>query len=286
MGTTDSRGGEPNIEMVVRAHQALRERTPLVQCLTNGVTVNLVANALLAAGATPAMVDNPEEAGAFVATADAVLINLGTPAADQVKAIHRAAAGAAAEGKPWVLDPIGAGAMRWRHDLALALLSHRPTVIRGNASEIIGLAGQAPGGRGVDSQHTPQSAVSAARELLSHACAISASGPVDTLIGPQIDREGCHTAQIDIGGGSTWQPRVSGTGCALGAIVAAYCAVVRDPLLAAMAAHVHVAVAAELAEPQASGPGSFATAWLDALDQVDGRLLRQRGLISIRLLES
>lgn len=286
MGMSDRTVNEPNIEMVIQAHQALRHRTPLVQCLTNNVTVNFVANALLAAGATPAMVDNPEEAGRFAAVADAVLINLGTPEGDKVKSMHKAAGGAHKAGTPWVLDPIGAGSLKWRHGLALELLEHHPTVVRGNASEIIGLAGQDGAGRGVDSSKTPQMAVSAARDLLKYACAVSTSGPVDTLVGPLLDRHTSGPVQVEVSGGSPWQPRVTGTGCALGAIIAAYCAVVRDPLSAAVAAHVHIAVAAELAEDQANGPGSFAVAWLDALDQVDETLLRQRGVIAMRWLDT
>ncbi|RKD84620.1 hydroxyethylthiazole kinase [Kushneria marisflavi] len=286
MGMSEQPGGEPTIEMVVQAHQALKAQKPLVQCLTNNVTVNLVANALLAAGATPAMVDNPEEAGRFAAQADAVLINLGTPQGDQVKAMHKAASGAHQAGTPWVLDPIGAGSMKWRHGLALELLEHRPTVVRGNASEIMGLAGHDGAGRGVDSAMSPQSAINAARELMGLACTVSASGPMDVLIGPLLNRHRNGQAVVEVGGGSEWQPRVSGTGCALGAIVAAYCAVVRDPLCAAVAAHVHVAVAAELAEQHAQGPGSFAMAWLDALDQVDDALLRQRGLVAVRWLDA
>ncbi|MFC0267116.1 hydroxyethylthiazole kinase [Kushneria aurantia] len=284
MDRGDDCADQPAIETVVRAHRALRDRTPLVQCLTNNVTVNLVANALLAAGASPAMVDNPEEAGDFPAVADAVLINLGTLAADTVKAMRLAAAGARREGRPWVLDPIGAGAMMWRHRLALELLEQRPTVIRGNASEIIGLSGREGGGRGVDSGRSPQDSLEAACELLDSAAAISASGPTDSLVGHEA--QSGATMQIDVGGGSAWQPRVSGTGCALGAIVAAYCAVVDEPLYAATAAHVHVAVAAELAEQRVDGPGSFATAWLDALDRVDETTLRQRGLIAMRRLAS
>jgi hydroxyethylthiazole kinase len=74
----------PRIEDVVAAHQALRQHRPLVQCLTNVVSASFVANVLLSAGASPAMVDNPEEAALFAGVADAVLINLGTPTSAQV----------------------------------------------------------------------------------------------------------------------------------------------------------------------------------------------------------
>jgi hydroxyethylthiazole kinase len=236
----------PALDDVIAAHAALRARHPLVQCLTNTVSTNFVANALLAAGASPAMVDNPQEAGLFAAIADAVLVNLGTPTDAQVASMRLAAEAAEAAGKPWVLDPIAAGALPWRGGVAVKLLTYHPAVIRGNASEIIGLAGLGGGARGVDSSADPADAVPAAVDLL---------------------------------GGSALLPRVTATGCALGALVAAYAGVAPDAFTALVAAHVHFNVAAELAEAQASGPGSFAPAFLDALDAVDEAALRQRARI-------
>ena len=101
----------PSIDDVVAAHASLRSRRPLVQALTNTVSTNFVANVLLSAGAAPAMVDNPEEAGLFAGIADAVLINLGTPTAAQVESMRLAAAAAQKAAKPWVLDPIAAGGL-------------------------------------------------------------------------------------------------------------------------------------------------------------------------------
>ncbi len=173
----------PTLDDVVAAHAALRQRHPLVQALTNSVSTNFVANVLLAVGAAPAMVDNPEEAGLFAGIADAVLINLGTPTTAQVESMRLAAAAAQKAGKPWVLDPIAAGALPWRGAVAAELLQFKPAIVRGNASEIIGLAGLGGGGRGVDSSADPAAAVPAAVDLLAHAAAVSASGPVDHAVG-------------------------------------------------------------------------------------------------------
>ena len=159
----------PTLDDVVAAHAALRQRHPLVQALTNSVSTNFVANVLLAAGAAPAMVDNPEEAALFAGIADAVLINLGTPTSAQVESMRLAAAAAQKAGKPWVLDPIAAGALPWRGAVAAELLQFKPAIVRGNASEIIGLAGLGGGGRGVDSSADPAAAVPAAVDLLAHA---------------------------------------------------------------------------------------------------------------------
>jgi hydroxyethylthiazole kinase len=270
----------PTIDSVIAAHAALRAKRPLVQALTNVVSSNFVANVLLSAGASPAMVDNPEEAALFAGVADAVLINLGTPTGAQVESMRLAAAAAQKAGKPWVLDPIAAGGLPWRGQVAADLLKFKPAAVRGNASEIIGLAGLGGGARGVDSSARPEAAVPAAVDLLAHAQAVSASGPVDHVVG----RVDGRTVLVKIGGGSALLPRVTATGCALGALVAAYAAVVPDPLTALVSAHVHFSVAAELAEAVASRPGSFAAAFIDALDAVDETSLRSRAKIQPAVL--
>jgi hydroxyethylthiazole kinase len=274
----------PRSADVVAAHQALKQRKPLVQCLTNTVSANFVANVLLAAGASPAMVDNPEEAALFAGVADAVLVNLGTPTAAQVASMRLAADAAHKAGRPWVLDPIAAGGLPWRGGVAAELLQYSPTVVRGNASEVIGLAGLGGGARGVDSSADPSDAVSAAVDLLAHAIAVSASGAVDHVVGRVETNGEARLALIKIAGGSALQPRVTATGCALGALVAAYTAVAPDPLTGLVAAHVHFAVAAELAESVAKRPGSFAAAFIDALDAVDETSLRARARIETSLL--
>ena len=186
-----------------------------------------------------------------------------------------AAAAAQKAGKPWVLDPIAAGALPWRGAVAAELLRFKPAIVRGNASEIIGLAGLGGGGRGVDSSADPAAAVPAAVDLLAHAAAVSASGPVDHAVG----RISGRATLIKVGGGSVLLTRVTATGCALGALSAAYASVAPDALTGLVAAHVHFAVAAELAELSAKGPGGFAVAFVDALDAVDEAVLREKAKI-------
>jgi hydroxyethylthiazole kinase len=275
MPLSESAAHAPTVDDVVAAYAALRARKPLVQAITNTVSTNFMANVLLAAGASPAMVDNPEEAGLFAGIADGVLINLGTPTAAQVESMHLAAAAAQKAGRPWVLDPIAAGGLPWRGGVAVELLQFRPAAVRGNASEIIGLAGLGGGARGVDSSSDPSAAVPAALELLAKASAVSASGPVDHVVG----RIEGRPALIRISGGSAWLPLVTASGCSLGALVAAYAGVSPDALTALVAAHVHFSVAAELAETDAKGPGRFASAFLDALYNVDEAVLRTRAKI-------
>ncbi|MFP4269139.1 MAG: hydroxyethylthiazole kinase, partial [Alphaproteobacteria bacterium] len=129
---------------------AMRARAPLVQCITNYVAMNPAANALLAAGASPAMVHAPEEAAEFARLADALTINIGTLSAPWLAAMTSAAEAARGADKPWVLDPVACFATGFRRDAAAQLLALRPTVVRGNASEILSLAGAVARGRGAD----------------------------------------------------------------------------------------------------------------------------------------
>lgn len=267
-------------EQVIEAHRALLGRTPLVQCITNVVSANYMANVLLAAGASPAMVDNTQEAALFAGVADALLINLGTPTDAQVESMRLAAAAAQAAGKPWVLDPIGAGGLPWRGGVALELLQFRPAAIRGNPSEIKGLSGLGEGGRGVDSSDEPASAVPAALHLLKHSPVICASGAVDHLVGEYQH----HQVLVRIFGGSPLQPRVTATGCALGALTAAYQAVA-EPLVAAVAAHASFAIAGTLAAQRQSAPGSFAMAFVDELYRLEEASFREHMKLEVSAFE-
>src|ERR1700710_2962319 len=123
------------------ASTALREGAPLVHCLPNTVVQTITANALLAIGAAPAMVDEPAEAGEFAAVASAVLINVGTVHQRTAEAMRIAARAANEAGTPWVLDPVAVGGLTFRTELAADLLEHRPIVVRGKASEVLALAG-------------------------------------------------------------------------------------------------------------------------------------------------
>ncbi|SIS00935.1 hydroxyethylthiazole kinase [Microbacterium sp. RURRCA19A] len=235
----------------------LRDGPPLVQCITNAVVTNFTANALLALGASPAMCDIPGEAGLFAGVAGGVLVNLGTPTAEQ----RDAAREAVAAGTPWVLDPVAVGVLPVRTALAHDLLAARPAIVRGNASEILALAGAGAGGRGVDSTDSPEAAVDAARALATRTGGtVAVSGPVDLIV----DAE--RTARVH--GGSVQLTRVTGGGCALGAAMAALLAVA-DGFTAATTASAIWAVASERAEATSTGPGLFAVAFLDALAAVE-----------------
>ena len=240
----------------------LRERPPLTHCITNAVVTGFTANVLLAVGAAPAMVDIVGEAGVFAGVASGLLINLGTPTPEQRAASVEAATGAAASGTPWVLDPVAIGALPVRTALARELAAQRPTAIRGNASEILALAGLSDGGRGVDATDSTDAAVDAALTLARrHGSVVAVSGPIDCLTdGERVLR---------LANGHELLTRVTGGGCALGAVMAAFLGTARDTghdaLTAVAAANLAYAIAAEHAAAVATGPGTFAVALLDAL---------------------
>ncbi|MFJ6003759.1 hydroxyethylthiazole kinase [Arthrobacter sp. NPDC092385] len=237
----------------------LRNASPLVQCVTNAVVTNFTANVLLALGAAPAMVDIPGEAGQFAPVASGVLVNLGTPTDSQRAAMREAAEAAGSAGTPWVLDPVAVGFLSVRTDAARQLVALGPTIIRGNASEIIALAGAGGGGRGVDSTDETAAALDAARALAQrHGSVVAISGPVDAVVP-------ARGAVIRVDNGTPLLTRVTGGGCALGAVMAAFASLTPDALLAATAATGVYTLAAEKAAALAAGPGTFAPAFLDAL---------------------
>src|SRR5699024_8811155 len=130
---------------------AVRAQSPLVQCITNYVSMDITANVLNAAGASPAMVHDVEEAGEFAALASAVVINIGTPSPPWVDGMRAAARSAADAGTPWVLDPVAVGATSYRRRIVDELLALLPTVVRGNAGALATLATAVAGGRGAGS---------------------------------------------------------------------------------------------------------------------------------------
>ena len=255
---------------LITAIDTMRNTRPLVQCLTNNVVTQVTANVLLAAGATPAMCDTPEESAAFASVASGVLINPGTPSAEQYAGMRQAILGANSVDTPWVLDPVAAGALPHRTAFSREILAYRPAAIRGNASEIAALAGVGAGGRGVDATDEVEATIPAARDLSAQTGGVVAiSGAQDVIV---------STRRVTrLVSGHPMMQLVIGTGCSLGALVAAYLGANRTATAgqdafdlhdAVVAAHAHSGAAGMVAAQQASAPGSFAVAWIDALYQL------------------
>lgn len=257
------------VEQIVEAWTQLQSRQPLVQCITNSVAANYAANVLLAAGASPAMIDNPFEAESFTTIAAALSINLGTPTHEQMQAMQISAQTAQHTHTPWVLDPVGYGPiLKWRSDMVDKLLQYHPTVIRGNASEISTLAGNQVESKGVDSTLDSADVYHQAKVLLAHADCIAISGESDFILTKELD------VVIQVNGGSYLQPKVTATGCALGALIAAYCAVT-SPTIATIAAHTHFAISGKLAFDQAQTVGRFNVAFMDQIQSLNPDLIQQ-----------
>ncbi len=256
------------LDAVCDAWTALQQQQPLVHIMTNAVASNYVANILLAANASPAMIDNPFEAEGFARIAGAVSLNLGTPTSEQVQAMLIAAQTAHSIQKPWVLDPVGYGAiLHWRSEVADQLMAFHPTILRGNASEIGTMAGKQVTGKGVGTTLDSSEVYQQARSLLTQCQCVALSGPSDYIISQDFP-------VIQIDGGSELQPRVTATGCALGALIAAYTAVA-PPVIAAMAAHLHFAIAGQLAAQQSPALGSFNVAFIDQIHQLNAASFRE-----------
>ncbi|MGQ1303263.1 hydroxyethylthiazole kinase [Acinetobacter baumannii] len=257
------------IEQVIEAWQNMQAKTPLVQCITNSVAANYTANVLLASGASPAMIDNPYEAESFTKISSALSINLGTPTSEQMQAMQISAKTAQLNEIPWVLDPVGYGRiLAWRSQMTDELLQFKPNVIRGNASEISTLAGNQVQSKGVDSTLSSDQAYQQAFSLLTHASCIAISGESDYILSNEVD------AVIQVNGGSPLQPKITATGCALGALIAAYSAVT-TPTIAALSAHIHFAIAGKLAANQAQTMGSFSSIFMDYIHMLDANLIEQ-----------
>lgn len=249
------------LSIVAEELTRFQAQPPLVHCLTNEVVPEITANVLLALGASPAMVVAGEESAEFAELADTLLVNVGTLHSEQAVSMLGAVAAYRLAEKPWVLDPVAVGALNYRTQFVRELLPHQPTAIRGNGSEILALAGHKAAGRGPDSTDSSDTALAAAYWLAwQYKTLVAVTGEVDYVT----DGERCWSLPW----GDVLMTRVVGTGCALSAVVAAFCAGSDNPLNATAAACAVMALAGGYATRHSNGPGSFVPVFLDALYQI------------------
>ena len=253
----------------------LRERKPLVHQITNYVVMNETANATLALGALPVMAHAREEVEEMVGLAGALVLNIGTLSPHWINAMLLAGKAANARDVPVVLDPVGAGATRYRTDTARRILDEvKVTVLRGNQGEVATLVGVEAEVRGVESVEVGGEAADLARAAArSLSLVASVTGPVD------------HVSDGDrvlaIANGHELLATVTGTGCMSSAITGCFLAAKPiPPLEAAAEALAAFGVAAEDAALVAKGPGSFHVALYDALAALDPETLDGRARIS------
>ena len=253
----------------------LRERKPLVHQITNYVVMNETANATLALGALPVMAHAREEVEEMVALAGALVLNIGTLSPHWVEAMLLAGKAANEHGIPVVLDPVGAGATRYRTETARRLLDEvKVTVLRGNQGEVATLVGVEAEVRGVES-------IGAAGEPADLARTAGRNlGLVASVTGP-VDHVSDGKRVLAVANGHELLAAVTGTGCMSSAITGCFLAVATDsPLEAAAAALAAFGVAAEDAASDVKGPGSFHVGLYDALAALGPETLDARAKVS------
>jgi len=250
--------------------QNIRAEAPVVHNITNYVVMNVTANALLAAGASPVMAHAEEEVAEMTAIARTLVINIGTLSAPWIAAMFKAGEAARRQGRPVILDPVGAGATAFRTTTARKMLAElSPAIVRGNASEIRALAYDERSTRGVDSVDQPEDAAQAAEALSArYGCVVVTSGAVDLISsGGSIHR---------VFNGHPMMPKVTGMGCTATAITGAFAAVNPSPRDAAVNAMAVMGIAGELAAEHSPGPGTFVVRFLDALYLLSEADIRRR----------
>lgn len=253
----------------------IRERKPLIHHITNMVVMNDTANITLAIGALPVMSHAPEEVEEMVSLASALVLNIGTLTVELIEAMLLAGKQANERGIPIVLDPVGAGATRFRTQNALRLLSElRIAVLRGNAAEIGALIGVESETRGVASISVDAAPLVVARNASSiFGCTVAITGAQDVIV------DGERIATVD--NGDPLLPAITGSGCMSTSLVGAFLAVEADAWQAATAGLVAMGIAGEIAAPKASGPGTFRSHLVDAVAALQPEQLTDKQKVSI-----
>lgn len=245
-------------DLAARLLEQIRTTRPRVHVLTNPVAMNVSANALLAVGAVPSMTFRAEAVPEFVATARALVVNLGMLDGERERAIPLAIEAARAQGLPWLLDPVKVERSGLRRRFARELLAAAPAVLRANRDEVEALC---------DNSTDP-----AAELAERYRCVVAATGAVDRITDGR--------RRVGIENGSALMDRVTAMGCTLSALLGAFLAVAEDWFEATCAGVLVFDVAGELAAETARGPGSFQVALLDALYALDGQSLCARARLT------
>jgi hydroxyethylthiazole kinase len=254
----------------------LREKRPLIHNITNFVVMNYTANALLACGASPVMAHAPEEVEEMVSFAGALVLNIGTLTPYWVDAMIKAGRRANELNVPVVLDPVGSGATSLRTRSAKRIIDELSIqVVRGNASEVLSLAGDDSRTKGVDSVHSVDEAADAAVLLAKELhTTLAITGPVDLVT------DGARVCRVS--NGHELMGYVTGTGCTATVVIGAFLAVDEDALEATATALAYFGLAGERGADKAAAPGSYQIAMLDALFDIDPDALKMGAKIGAR----
>lgn len=249
------------IDKIEKALVDLRKQKPLILCFTNFVTMEFVANSLLALGAAPIMSACEDEANELVKMASALYVNIGTLDYNFIRLAKKAIEIAKEHNKPIIFDPVGAGATAIRTEISKSILPFAK-FIRGNSSEIIALADNRQATYGVEAIHTTDEAASIATRLsLKNNAIVIVSGPVDFIT------DGNKSIKIPFG--SPLVQMITGMDCSMTAVIAAFQSSVENPFEAGIIAAHYFALCGEVVSKEHQTPGTFKTAFLDQLHKPD-----------------
>lgn len=261
-------------EDISKSIHELRNKVPLVHNITNYVTVNDVANALLAIGASPIMADDMDETADITAISSALVLNIGTLNSRTFASMIASGKKANFLGIPVVFDPVGAGASRLRNDTAKEIFKQvKISILRGNLSEISFVAGLEASTKGVDSSENDEKndSVAVAKTVAKNLnCVVAITGAVDVISdGERV---------VKISNGHKMLSKVTGTGCMTTALVGAFAGANKDYFTAAAGGVASMGIAGEIAFEKAGnlGTGSFHIAIIDALSSLDGEIISKR----------
>lgn len=259
-----------NKEQIIELLEKVREKSPLVHNITNYVVMNNTANALLAIGASPVMAHAYEEVEDMVSIASSLVINMGTLSSNWVEAMIKAGKKASELKKPIVFDPVGVGATTYRTTTAeKIILSCKPTIIRGNASEIMALSNSNITTKGVDSIMSGNVALESAKSLAEQTnSVVIISGETDFITdGKKV---------ITLKNGSPLMAKVTGMGCTATAIIGAFASIEENVMKASVSAMAVMGITGEMAAEKSSGTGSMQMNFLDILSQINAQDIEKR----------
>ncbi len=253
-------------EEVSNALHQLRDNNPLVHHITNSVTINDCANITLAIGGSPVMADDENEVTQMTSLASSLVLNIGTLNSRTVDSMILAGKKANALNIPVILDPVGAGATSYRTMWAKKLFEELDiAVIRGNASEIMAMAGEKGNTKGVDSSNAAYAAIAYARKLiLIKPCIVAITGEIDIVIS--------SSREMKLSNGTKLMKQVTGTGCMATSLIGAFCGSKIDAFTSTVSALTILGIAGELSEcslKNNEGIGTFRTRLFDFVHTMD-----------------
>lgn len=261
---------------MITNHARLREVRPLIHHITNYVTANDCANAVIQIGALPVMADEAEEVEEMQSISNALVLNIGTVNRAVLESMVKAGQRANKMGNPVVLDPVGVGATAFRTEAVRRIMNEvKVDIIKGNQAEIAVLAGLNAIVKGVESGRVEGDLDSAAREYAArHQTVLVITGEIDRVFAPE--RQGT------IRNGVSTMGNISGTGCMCASLLGAFAAVESSFFAAAMSAVCCFGIAGELAAGTLpAGHLAFKTALLDRLAAVTAADLRRVARVEV-----